>query len=65
MAQILHGFSCKVCSIILPEILAFGLFILVFEISAIIHLQLVAMLRGDVGGSSKGFYCSKNRRACL
>ena len=46
MAQILQDLSYKVCSTMLPNFTSFGLFILVFGISAIIHQQLVAILRG-------------------
>ena len=45
MTQISQGLSYKLCSTISSNILAFGLFTLAFEIPAIIHLQLVAMLR--------------------
>ena len=45
VAQILQGLSYKVRFTTSPSFFAFGLFILVFEISAIIHQQLVAMLR--------------------
>ena len=42
MAQILQGFSYEVCSATSPNFIAFGLFILVFGISAFMHHQLVA-----------------------
>ena len=45
MAEILQDHSYKACSIILPNIFAFGLSILVFEVYAIIHQQLAAMLK--------------------
>ena len=48
MAQILQSLSYKVCSTILRNFFAFGLFILVFEISIIIHQQHVAMIRGHM-----------------
>ena len=51
MGQILQDLSCKVCSTILPKFSAFGLYILVFEIFAIIHQQVVAMLRGHMRSS--------------
>ena len=42
MVKILQGLGYKlVCSTTLPRFFAFGLFILVFKISAIIHQQLV------------------------
>ena len=45
-AQILHGVNYKVCFTMSPIVFAFGLFILDSGMSAIIHQQLVAMLRG-------------------
>ena len=45
VAQILQVFSYKLCSTTSPNITAF---IPVFEISAIVHQQLVAMLRGHM-----------------
>ena len=48
MAQILQGLSHKICSIILPNFFAFGLSILVSEISAVIHQWLVAMIQGHM-----------------
>ena len=42
------GFSYNVCSAMSPNFTIFGLFILVFEISAIIQKQLVAMLQGHM-----------------
>ena len=41
VGQFLQGFHYKVYSAILPKFFAFGLFILVFGISAIIHQQPV------------------------
>ena len=35
VAQILHSLSCKECSIILPKLISFGLFILILVTSAI------------------------------
>ena len=49
MAQILQGLSHKVCSTISLKVLAFGSFILTFEIFAIIHQQLVCY--GCVGST--------------
>ena len=43
--------------LILPRFLAIGLFILILEISAIVHRQLVAKLRGLM----RFFYCNKRR----
>ena len=48
MAQILQGLSYKVFSTILPKFFELGLFILVFEISAIIHQQFIDILRGNM-----------------
>ena len=42
----LQGLSYEVCSANIATIFAFRLFILVFETCAIIHQQLVTMLRG-------------------
>ena len=47
MAEILEGFSYKVCSIF-PEFVAFGLFVLVVGIYAIVHQELIAMLQGHL-----------------
>ena len=44
-AQILHDLCYNVCSTTLPIFFAFGLFTVVFGISAIIHQQLVATPR--------------------
>ena len=46
VAQILRGRSYKVCSTTSQNFFLLGLFTLVFGISAIIHKQVVAMLRG-------------------
>ena len=48
VAQISQGLSYKICSTTSPKLFPFGSFVLVFEISAIIHQQLVAMLREHV-----------------
>ena len=48
MAQILQGLSHKVCSTTSLTFLAFGSFILAFEIFAIIHQQFVVMQGGHM-----------------
>ena len=48
VAQISQDLSSKVCSTMLSKFFAFGLSILVLGISAIMHQQLVATLRGHV-----------------
>ena len=48
MAQILQGLCHKVCSTIPQKFFAFESFILVFGKFAIIHQQLLAMLRGHL-----------------
>ena len=54
VAQILQGPSYKACSTTSPKFFAFGQSVLDFEISAIIHQQLFAMLRGHVRFVDKG-----------
>ena len=46
VAQVWQGLIYWVCSITIPNVAAFGSFILVFGTSAIMHQHLVAMLRG-------------------
>ena len=48
VAQMLPSLSCKICSTTLSKFLAFGLFVLVSEISTIAHQWLVAKLRGHL-----------------